>query len=375
MESRSVKITLAFLLFAALFALSVPAHAAENATTTGGGADLYERPYLSSPIIAHLPGVKRVEVIGWAHFPDTVEGYTKPWYQVFTGLRKGFIHGKYLTIDAGVKIPMLPTAFDINDPGYDPGTSQPSPEPEPEQANPDANATITGDGVRVRGLPSTLGEVESVLDKGARIEVIGKTGFTDTIDGRTARWYKTSKRGWIFGAFVSLNEEARVPLLSFEYESEDGVPMFTFVVKGLKAFGDTKSEIMKKLGKPVSETRKKSTCADLPDTFFYTLSYKDVIFRGIEGNWGEQLYDVTYVTDAYDFYGLKVGCSVADVQRVLGEGGRVPNPRGIEELSYSGEKSGFVGWNGVDFTIGSGDIITIITFSGGEINCSEDETW
>ncbi|MBN2224515.1 MAG: SH3 domain-containing protein [Deltaproteobacteria bacterium] len=369
MESRLLKMTLVFLLFAALAALSVPALGAENATVKGDGADLYERPYFSSPVIAHLTYGKRVEVIGWAHFPDAVEGYTAPWYRVSSGSGEGFIHGKYLALDAGVKIPMLPTAFEINDPT----ASEPAPGPKP--VTPDANATITGDAVRVRGLPSTLGEVKSVLDKGARIEVIGKTGFIDTIDGRTARWYKTSTWGWVFGAFVSVDEGASVPALPFKFESEDGVPRLTFVIGGLKPFGDKKSEIIQKLGKPISETRKKSTCADLPDTFFYTLTYKDIVFRGIDGGWGESLYSVTYITDAYDFYGLKVGSSVADVERLLGKAYREKDPEGVEGFSYSGEKSGFVGWNGVNFAIGKNNTISSIEFWGGEINCGDDETW
>ena len=149
-----------------------------------------------------------------------------------------------------------------------------------------------------------------------------------------------------------------------------------FCLKGYAAFGETKAEIKKKLGEPISETRKKSTCSDLPDSFFYTLVYKDVVFRGVDGDWGDFLYSVTYVTGAYDFYGLKVGSSVAEVERALGDGHRDTVYNSKEEaLFYSGEKYGFVGWNGLEFTIGTDDTISAIRFWSGEINCGEDEIW
>jgi hypothetical protein len=48
------------------------------------------------------------------------------------------------------------------------------------------NATITGDGVRIRDVPSVTGRIVETVNKGTRVEVRGITPFSDTIDGYTA---------------------------------------------------------------------------------------------------------------------------------------------------------------------------------------------
>ena len=201
MKNRLCPNVVVFLVFviAAALALSAPALAAENAKTTKYGVDLYEQPSFKSKIIARMTYERRVEVIVQMNLNDTFEGDTAPWYRVSTGLGEGFVFGKYLAIDAGVTVPVY------------------------------SNATITGDGVRVRGIPSTLGrDIVSVLSKGARIEVIAKTEFVDTIDGLTAPWYRISYMEWVFGAFVKVDEGIDVPLVSFEWK-EDGIAMIAFV--------------------------------------------------------------------------------------------------------------------------------------------------
>jgi hypothetical protein len=240
-------------------------------------------------------------------------------------------------------------------------------------AYPAENATITGDGVRVRDIPSVWSaHISSVLDKGARVELVAKTEFIDTIDGRSAPWYDIRATGWVFGGFVAVDEGISIPLVSFT--SEDRLLKTVFVLNGYNAFGVRKSEIKKNLGKPLSEITKKGTCAESygMEYSYYTLVYKDVIFRGWNWNEGDDLYSVTYTTDAYDFYGLEVGCSVADVERVLGPGNRYTYADGVDGLSYSGEKYEFVGWNGVDFKLRD-EKITAIEFSFGEETC--EESW
>jgi hypothetical protein len=78
------------------------------------------------------------------------------------------------------------------------------------------NATITGDGVRLRMMPSTSGEIVQAFKKGTRLEVVSKTDFTDTIDGNTASWYEATgggRTGFVFGKFVELDEEVVVEAL------------------------------------------------------------------------------------------------------------------------------------------------------------------
>jgi hypothetical protein len=70
------------------------------------------------------------------------------------------------------------------------------------------NATITGDDVRLRAMPSTSGAIVQVFKKGARVEVVSKTDFTDTIDGNAAPWYEATgggKTGFVYGKFIELD--------------------------------------------------------------------------------------------------------------------------------------------------------------------------
>jgi hypothetical protein len=238
------------------------------------------------------------------------------------------------------------------------------------------NATITGDGVRARNVPSTLAGIVETFSKGTRIEVVGETDFTDTIDGYSAHWYKVSwykvslgmHFGFVFGQYIVPDAGANVPVLSM---GKDLDLMNAFIIRGHDALGDTKSEVLKKLGPPLSETKKKNKCA-MPgeESFYYTLTYKDVLFRGYGLEESDfPIYSVTYTTSAYNFLGLKVGSSVSDVERLLGKGQRYSDD-GIHDSStlyYYGETYFYA-----DFET-DGKKVTAMTFTLGEMEC--DETW
>lgn len=70
------------------------------------------------------------------------------------------------------------------------------------------NATITGDGVRLRGEPNTDAAVIGTLSKGARVEIVFRTGTMQTIDGSSSYWYFTNagdNGGYIFGRFIAID--------------------------------------------------------------------------------------------------------------------------------------------------------------------------
>jgi hypothetical protein len=203
------------------------------------------------------------------------------------------------------------------------------------------NATITGDGVRVREAPSTLAEIVETVNKGMRMEVVAKTDFSDTIEGRTSPWYKF--RGWnehlpryVFGAFVKLDAGVEVPTVSLKSGDKD--LMTAFIVEGLFAFGKHKSEVEKKLGPPLSETKERGQ--PMPgnegfEFYLYTLLYDGVVIRGTESDEAEWIYEVSYTSDAYDLGGVRVGCSVEDVERVLGPAFK--DPENPSHMYYGGQ--------------------------------------
>lgn len=68
-----------------------------------------------------------------------------------------------------------------------------------------ANATITGDDLRIREAPSTDSRILGKLKKGTRVDALGATEFTDTIDGYTDYWIyiRTGKEyGYVFGRYL-----------------------------------------------------------------------------------------------------------------------------------------------------------------------------
>ena len=181
------------------------------------------------------------------------------------------------------------------------------------------NATITGDRVRLRDIPSIWGEAEYHFDKGTRVEVIARTDFTDTIEGRTAPWYKLGQSNWVFGGFVALDPGADVPTVSLV----SGDPGITsrFIIEGLYAFGKTRSEVTEKLGPPLSVEKETHESVIAPGELLnvYVLSYDGVVIESLEYNDDPGcIASTTYTTDAYDLGGLRVGSPASDVERILG---------------------------------------------------------
>jgi hypothetical protein len=331
------KVFLMPMILMALVVLSIPALAAENATISGDGVDMYKRPYFSSPVIAHLPSGKRVEVIGWAHFRGAVEGYTKPWYRVSTGSGEGFIHGKFLATDTGMKIPMLPTVFEV----IDPCTSEPCPEwtltPE--------NATITGDKVNVREEPAIWQKTKGTLDKGTRVEVEYVSDFTDTVEGHTAPWYfiecedgllSYGDSGFVFGRYVALDPGAAPAPLPRSHSSYVD-PIERFIQQGLHAFGVSEAAIIKNLGRPVSIKESRSEDNYILDGYVVNrrLTYRDIVIEirtraEARPDNRDDIHLLSTTGNAYSFDGLRVGGTAADVRRVLG----APAEETVESLTY-----------------------------------------
>jgi hypothetical protein len=76
------------------------------------------------------------------------------------------------------------------------------------------NATITGDGVALRRLPSRSAEALTVLKKGTRVELVAETNVIDTIDGTTSAWYQVSygkSSGFVFGKYIGPDAGLTVP--------------------------------------------------------------------------------------------------------------------------------------------------------------------
>src|SRR4030042_5285775 len=90
------------------------------------------------------------------------------------------------------------------------------------------NATITGDGVRVRGESRTAAEIITTLAKGTRVEVINRSQVYQTIGGDSAFWYYVTygkDSGFVFGRFIAI-DPASAP--SFEPVMLAGGPSFPF---------------------------------------------------------------------------------------------------------------------------------------------------
>jgi uncharacterized protein YgiM (DUF1202 family) len=76
------------------------------------------------------------------------------------------------------------------------------------------NATITGDGLRLREHPTTNAGVLASMNKGTRVEVLAHTEFTESIDGFTGYWYKivyNGMVGYVFGKYIIPDAGVYVP--------------------------------------------------------------------------------------------------------------------------------------------------------------------
>ncbi len=76
------------------------------------------------------------------------------------------------------------------------------------------NATIAGDGLRIRDLPNTKAKILANLDKGTRVEVLYHTNSTDSIDGFTGYWYYIAYKsvlGYVFGKYISVDVGVFIP--------------------------------------------------------------------------------------------------------------------------------------------------------------------
>jgi len=76
------------------------------------------------------------------------------------------------------------------------------------------NATITGDGLRVRDKPALDGKKVGSLNKGYRVEALSHSDHTDSIDGFTGYWYfivYKNLSGWVFGKYIQIDIATSIP--------------------------------------------------------------------------------------------------------------------------------------------------------------------
>jgi len=188
------------------------------------------------------------------------------------------------------------------------------------------NATITGDSVMVHGNPSlSPGRIAGDLARGARVEVKSETTFLSTIDGHTAPWYEIvfgGKTGYVFGRYVTIDPGAKVNVDYPDKNADYSNRVARFVRDNLASLGATQSEIVKRLGPPVSTREIVSVDLDriTPD---HAITYDGISFEiyGTNGADGSP-YRLTCTSGSYSFDGLKVGSSEADVRTFFGGPGR-----------------------------------------------------
>lgn len=83
------------------------------------------------------------------------------------------------------------------------------------------NATITGDGLRIRSGPSTDDEILGKLDSGTRVTVKARSWEEETIGGNHAYWYLifyNGIEGYVFGHYLEIDTGVKIPsdfVLSF----------------------------------------------------------------------------------------------------------------------------------------------------------------
>lgn len=222
-------------------------------------------------------------------------------------------------------------------------------------AYPADNAVITGDSVRVRTQPSVREDVRGTLDKGARVQVISRTDFSDTIDGYAAPWYEIAYGdygGFVFGRYVKLDPGVSVPALGPGELYAD--PISRFIMDGLYNFGKGMPDVIKTLGQPISRVHEK---AEGLIVGVDTLTYNGLVISTREIESGRTfVYMVTCTTPAYAFDTLRVGSAFSDIERVLGPP-QEPYSPGDESISYY-NVSGFE-W--VTFMLKNG-VVTEIAF-------------
>jgi hypothetical protein len=221
-------------------------------------------------------------------------------------------------------------------------------------AYPADNATITGDGVRMRNQPSTSWTITEVLPAGTRVEVVSRTNFTETIDGHTAVWYEVRHGdfgGYVFGRFVELDRGLTVPIDDSRSAFSD--PVYRFADHGVHRFGMFEADVLAHLGQPISRTKKAGLSEGDID---HILTYDGLVIKIYEyATGGRRVYEVSYTTDAYAVDGIKVGSPRSDVESLLGK----PHEEKGDTISYW-ERNAYLS---TSFRIRDGKVVEITCFS------------
>jgi hypothetical protein len=220
------------------------------------------------------------------------------------------------------------------------------------------NAVITGDSVRVRTQPSVWEDVRGTLNKGARVQVISRTDFTDTIDGYAAPWYGIvygEYGGFVFGRYVKVDPAAIV--LPLPTDDIYGDRVSRFIVRGLYRFGKGTPDVIASLGQPISRVHEKAGGLIVG---VETLTYNGLVIGIWEIEGGKTfVYSITCTTPTYEFNGLKVTSTFSDMQRILGPPPQ-PYASGDETVTYYN----VTGLQWVMFTLRN-DVIVEISFYAG----------
>ena len=131
----------------------------------------------------------------------------------------------------------------------------------PLMAGAAGNTTITGDGVRLRAEPNTTSRVIASFSKGARVEVIFRSGTFQTIDGDTYYWYFVNAgnmSGYVYGRFITMDAAVAPSFdpvepegLDLPYEDPGACPFECCVYREWSVKADTPIHADRTDGSPV----------------------------------------------------------------------------------------------------------------------------
>ncbi len=160
-----------------------------------------------SQAVSKVGFTERVEVILQSEGMDTVGGKTRPWFLVRKeNGSEGWIFGGFLQRKKPERRP----------------EAVPPVVKEKETAVPVAPAAgqaekffvhVTADGVRMRSVGNSGGEVTGNFAFGERVEVLEQSKEMESIDGKKRPWFRvrreTGEEGWVFGGFLQKKKPDR----------------------------------------------------------------------------------------------------------------------------------------------------------------------
>ncbi len=95
-------------------------------------------------------------------------------------------------------------------------------------------ATVKEGPLNLRETPGTKGTIVGRLSLGEEVVVLGPANAAETIDGKTADWYRVEtidkKQGYVFGGYLDLGEEGKPASAGTAAPASGGTPLKTIDV-------------------------------------------------------------------------------------------------------------------------------------------------